>query len=470
MVGDVEEGGLDEDFHPEEVFAEVAGRLKRNQLLLWLAGHQRETTAKSGDEEQGDTSLTTLLADIFIDDWKTCTSDQQQEMPELLTLWTQNWVRGPLDDVSWGGTTTHILATLVKAREIDLAVDFLQFMTRKQGWAIYVQGRLRILTGDYAQASLDFRQAAEDMANGKLSDTAGLISPHEEDSFGRDKSAYFQHVAALFEKLQMYSYVADFAQLALDNTAPLSNFSSSIARLDRQKSQQESPALEQIDRAEKETQLLRLMASRDDILNRLFNALALTGRFEGAFAALQQIETAPMRRSGLKKLVEVCVKQDCVPMLLSLPFEGGMAEDADKTLLDHAKKELASGPSSSIATPYYQILYAFRTQQSDFRGAAEILYEHLERMRCAPHHRAAQDPEDETLLQVYVLLINTLACCGEEDGWVLAEPFPGLPGVGAKRKLVTLADVRRDYGAEMDRRSEVLSGRIPIVGGGEDVL
>ncbi|KAK1823981.1 hypothetical protein LTR12_001514 [Friedmanniomyces endolithicus] len=478
MVGDLEEGDLDDEFHAHVVYKAAATRLKRTQLLLWLAGHQREKTTKIDvarkaiEKEVDITGTVTLLEDIFIGDWEAGMPEQDASMPELLTLWSSTWICGPsLDDASWDGTTTHILSRLVKAKEVDLAVEFLPFVGRRSSWSLYVQARLRVMTGEYTQASLDFQEAADGMAAGRMKDTANLILPHEQDAFGGGKSAYFQHVAALFEKLKVYSYDADFAQLALENTEPLTNFSRSMARLDKQKSQQESPALDRIDAAQEETRLLRLKESRDEILNRLFTALLLTGRFDGACTALMQIEDSPMKRSGLKKLIDACVKQDCVPTLLTLPFDKAIVQDVDKALLDMAKKDLApTSAANNTATPYYQILYAFRTQRSDFRGAAEILHEHLEWLRHAPAHRGAtQDPEDETVLRCYVLLINTLACCGEDEAWFLAEPVAGVHREGAKRRLVTLADVRREYTGELDRRSEMLQGRFPIVGSGNEM-
>jgi nuclear pore complex protein Nup160 len=155
-----------------------------------------------------------------------------------------------------------------------------------------------------------------------------------------------------------------------------------------------------------------------------------------------------------------------VPALLALPFSTELAADADATLLALAKKSLAS--TSSATKPHHQILYAFRTQRGDFRGAAEILYEHLERLRHG-EARQYQDPEDETTLQAYLLLINTLACCGEGEGWLLAEPIEGVHQAGQKRKLVTLEEVRRDYSAELDRRSDILQGRFPLVGGADEM-
>ena len=168
-------------------------------------------------------------------------------------------------------------------------------------------------------------------------------------------------------------------------------------------------------------------------------------------------------------MIKACIEKDTVESLLELPFEeGGITREADATLLGLAKKSLASG---SGGTSYYQILYAFRTQRSDFRGAAEILYEHLERLRYTHSKHGILDPEEETLVQAYVLLINTLACCGEENAWFLADPIEGVHGTGRKRKLVTIADVRREYGAELDKRSDILQGRFALVGGEEmDVL
>ncbi|KAI7642749.1 hypothetical protein KC322_g20063, partial [Hortaea werneckii] len=227
------------------------------------------------------------------------------------------------------------------------------------------------------------------------------------------------------------------------------------------------PARDRISVAQEEQRLLKIKEARDDILNRLFNALVQTGRWSEAYEALKEIEDQPMKRADLRRLLESCVKSRAVPELLALPFEGELGIEADKALLGMAKKDLASG-TPKVAIPTYQVLYAFRTQRQDFRGAAEILYEHLERLRHTPYHHPAHDPEDEMLVNVYVLLINTLACCGEEDAWLLAEPIQGVHREGSKRKLVTLADLRREYTAELDKRSDMLHGRFALVGGEED--
>ena len=73
-----------------------------------------------------------------------------------------------------------------------------------------------------------------------------------------------------------------------------------------------------------------------------------------------------------------------------------------------------------------------------------------------------------------MVLINTLACCGKDEGWILAERVEeedqrGKVGAGSvtaghskKRRIVTLEDVRKEYQAELDRRSEMQQGRFAL--------
>lgn len=174
-----------------------------------------------------------------------------------------------------------------------------------------------------------------------------------------------------------------------------------------------------------------------------------------------------------------------LPTLLSLPFPPSLLPEVDSILLSLTRKHLASTHATVTnpsAPPYERILYAWRIQQQNHRGAAEVLYEQLERLKTS--NEAAFEPEDETLLDAYLVLINTLACCGKEESWLLAEDggvvshsasndmgratMPGAKDKG--RKIVTLEDVRREYQGELDRRSEILQGRFPLGGGDEMVL
>jgi nuclear pore complex protein Nup160 len=390
-------------------------------------------------------------------------------------MWSRLWVYGPYINLNqdWDGFTGHILAFLIKDRHLELATEFQKFLTPSEnasGWVKYLVGRLLLATGDYALASLQFRAAADDMAEATHlggTDSAYLLSAEERNYFGVGHASFYQHVTALYEKLMVFSYTADFAALALKH------LKADFDQARRSKGARpapgatDSPEVRMIDDVTHEIGYhLTALPMRDELAGRLFNALVQTGRFRGAFDALNEIDNLNVKKANLRELVEKCVKQDAIPDLLALPFEdANLVQEADAILYTLAKKSLASGSTGS--PPYYQILYSFRTQRSDFRGAAVILYEHLERLSYTQRKHGIQDMEDETLIEAYVLLINTLACCGQQDAWLLADPIVEVHGEGKKRRLVTIDEVRKEYGAELDRRSDILQGRFPLVAGDE---
>lgn len=55
-------------------------------------------------------------------------------------------------------------------------------------------------------------------------------------------------------------------------------------------------------------------------------------------------------------------------------------------------------------------------------------------------------------------MINLLACV-PGDGWVLSGGDDVDDGIGGKRKLVTIKDIRKEYQEELDRRSMIENGR-----------
>src|ERR1051326_5019844 len=86
--------------------------------------------------------------------------------------------------------------------------------------------------------------------------TEGLLTPEEKDYFAEGLPRYYQHVFGLFEKVKVYSYVADFARLALQSLAASTR------------------------KPEDETAL------QTEFLSRLFNASLQTSRFEEAYSSL----------------------------------------------------------------------------------------------------------------------------------------------------------------------------------------
>ncbi|KAH9823681.1 Nucleoporin [Teratosphaeria destructans] len=465
MSGAFEQDELEENFNAEDMYEHAMMHLRRTELLSWLAKSESESTqiiptSAHSDQEAELTTRVTLLEDIFIGDWKFVRTQQGHlAMAEAITASAKAWSQG-IDLRDWDGITGHMLSFLLKHKEVELAQDFLRFTTGETAWSSYLRGRLHISTGQYAQATIDLKAAAEVLSSEGPMDTANFLAADERNYFGSGHAEYFQHVAALFERCRAWSYVADCAGLALEHAQWVPNFAQRMAEIDSIKNANNSPAQRRMQAGGEEVHLLKLMHTRNEILGRLFTALRETGRWREAYEALAKIVGPPLQRSNLKKLIDGMIKQgDAVPELLALPFEGQLAIEADKVLAEAAKKNLAA--RSSGAPTAVQILYAFRAQRSDFRGAAEILYEHLQDLRTSQNHRrAVQDPEDETLPQLYVLLINTLACAGEDEAYLLAQGT----GLGAKRRLVTLDELRREYAVELDKRSDMLHGRYALVG------
>lgn len=152
--------------------------------------------------------------------------------------------------------------------------------------------------------------------------------------------------------------------------------------------------------------------------------------------------------------------------LLKFPFIG-LTEDVDDILskLCHKTLNLSSGP------PYHQILYSFRISRNNFRGAASILYERLQRLKSTSSK--VHDPSDETLTQCYLMIINALSSVGKDDAYILAEQRiedgapPSWPIGKArkmlKRQIVTLETLRKEYQAELDRIAAIESGQFAFV-------
>jgi DNA repair protein RAD51/nuclear pore complex protein Nup160 len=189
------------------------------------------------------------------------------------------------------------------------------------------------------------------------------------------------------------------------------------------------------------------------------------------------------------------ITQRLTPHLLSFPFLD-LTQEVDALLLAQCHKQLnlASGP------PYHQILYAFRITRNNFRGAASILYDRLQRLKSSSSQ--IHDPADETIANCYLMIINTLESVGKDDAYILAESridnvaptglggasssalgsgsgsaasnAPPQWGIGKakkllKRKVVTLDVLRKEYQAELDRVEAIETGQYPFVEAGDEM-
>lgn len=480
MAYELDENDLSSDFRPKDMYEAFILRISVTELRLWLVRNVRQEPMRASAKHTEMISMS-IYESLFAGDWTVIArrKSQSESLSSLLTSWALHWTFGIDLSKQWSEITTWAMADLLRHKEVDLAADFAKFLPENEtAWATYLKARLHLALGEYAQASLAFTDAAHDMSNVQNANSTlkgELLTPEDLLLIGKGPSPYFQHVLALFEKLKIYSYTADFASLALQYLPSRRDIVRHFEDLDMRKSKTDSPAIETVRNSGQEIKLMQQQQTRDDILGRLFTALVQTGRFEHAYATLTEMMDPMVKRSNLRLLVKACTKRNDptgASVLLSLGIEGDLLKYADSVLLELAREAMSKSPAitSSAAPAYHQILFSFRTSNGDFRGAAAILHEHLERLRNSKGAMAQiiQDPEDETLVKVYALLINTLACCGEQEAWLLADPIEGVHPEGRKRKLVRLEDVRREYMAELDRRNDLAMGRFAIVGGGGD--
>ncbi|KAF2855970.1 hypothetical protein T440DRAFT_94300 [Plenodomus tracheiphilus IPT5] len=450
------EGETPENFDASEVFTELTKQYKDCMTVAWLAqtvwAHQSHTGPASEVMNRGlSESLKvgkklpftqTVLEGIY--GQTACDTPLPQDLKAgLLTHWSRAWIASVFtgEGQSYDSVVEDTMGVLLAQTEYDLASDFSKFLT-ESSWATYLKGRLHVALGEDALASIYFQKPAYNLALGAMFsvediDTANLVPETERSLFSDGLARYYSHVVGLFEKVKSFAYVADFARLGLRSL---------VAHDDGE--------------------------LKTDLLQRLFTAAIQTCRYREAYSAITSLGDAALKRSNLQSLITSMVSQSQATELLKFPFIG-LADDVDVILssLCHQTLNLASGP------PYHQILYSFRISRQNFRGAASILHERLQRLKTTSSK--VHDPADESLAQCYLMIINTLASVNKEDAYILADQkidgiAPPQWGIGQgkkllKRQIVTLDSLRKEYQAEIDRVAAIESGQFPFVDPTDDI-
>ena len=294
---------------------------------------------------------------------------------------------------------------------------------------------------------------ASGKALGNLHDmSAKLLSLIEINSFFDGLPKYYQHILALFESENAYSYVATFANLGLQALP----------------TPQES-------------------STKTELLSRLFTAELQCCNYHAAFLALSQISDTALKQKDMKTLVKSIVSTcgrtpggaQAIHVLQTLPLGSQpiLAEVVEETLTALADKQvflpdLGDGKwQGSRPIDYLRILLAYRFEQSDLRGAVAVLLQRLNLVRKSS--RARNDPQALELRRCFLFLINTLASVPADDAYVITEVAvePGQAdstsgttgdsqrGTKKRRRIVvTLDDLRREYQMLLDKCSRIERG------------
>lgn len=276
--------------------------------------------------------------------------------------------------------------------------------------------------------------------------TGGLLDEIEKKLLNSGLANYYAHVVSLFDRHKAFSYVIDFARLSLQ-----------FARAPDAK------------------------IVRTEMASRLFTASTSISRFEMAHATLLSMQDRALQHSCLRRLVERMCETSQTSELVALPFSG-LQDEVDEILYQkcRAAVEVVRG------TPYHKILYAWRITHNDYRGAAAVLHDRLQKLRQAGEADrvssggiAGADVLDTPVTRQYLMLINALSCVDPKQAWITVEDVAEVDtsadgdsvGVTAKkngptnrtkRRVVTLAELRRQYQAELDRVAAIQNNQFGL--------
>ncbi|SLM35622.1 nuclear pore complex protein an-nup120 [Lasallia pustulata] len=432
-------------FNGPQIYSKLLKMLRKYQMMQWLSKSTRPDTKESKDQPTAgdmmqstkhpaadEVRVSTVLENLFATDTK---PQSYLTQPESVALSQSiqdvlSWITAdelvPLESI-----LVHIQCNLLANGNIDLASDFLRYQP-STAWATYVKGRLYLARGEFSLAAINFRKAAFNLArHGSVLNLCemshGLLTTLESAHFSSGLPPYYLHILSLFESFSAYTHVSTFASLALQLLPAAKPQSPSDRSL------------------------------HQDLLCRLFHASLRTTAYDSAYTALLRYTDSALQSAALAQLISTMIAQDAASQLLRLPFPG-LAAAVDAILEEKAHKTLDvhAGPA------FHKILYAWRLRRGDFRGAAAVLFERLQRLRRSGPREMRSGGEG--LLDEYLVLINVLACVGEGQAWVLAAE----EGAEKKRRVVTLEEVRGAYQEELERRSVLESGRFALVGGDGD--
>jgi nuclear pore complex protein Nup160 len=264
------------------------------------------------------------------------------------------------------------------------------------------------------------------------------------DCFHNGLAKYYQHILSIFEKVRSYSHVADFASLALQ-------------------------ALDSEMGAEHDAQYPTM---RDDLLSRLFTGALKTCQFDQAYSALARLQDIKLQKSELTELVSTVLAVSGpgiagLKQILRFPTSlvPSIASFIDEILVHLTRKQStyaswldADNNTVETSPDYNRILQAYRIARNDYRGAAEIAYRNVQRLRNARDapslalaHKGKDrdesrppveedDAESKEIRHELLSLINLLACVDKSEAYILVENGPSINPPAEERRQSTHTD------------------------------
>ncbi|KAI3331842.1 nucleoporin Nup120/160-domain-containing protein [Xylariaceae sp. AK1471] len=417
------------------VYRSLLQALGRLQLVRWLANVRLPTPLSKTDRSNSVSGSSPVLVKRPSEEYKLNTALEESighllgisdigsahslALPSVITKIVTN-LCAPDSDVEL--QPHYIQCALLVRDRADLALELAPF-SDQDPFSVYIQGRVSLALHDYARATMYFKKAAYGMSIPQADPgrhSSGLLDDSEWNLLFHGLPRYYAHIVALYEKHKAYSFVVDFARLALQF----------------------------INKRTKDADLVRT-----EIQGRLFSAATAISRFELAHSTLVAMKNRALQHSSLRTLIQKMCDNLHNAELVELSFPG-LQNAVDSILAQKCQDTV----DVITGIPYHQILYSWRIKRNDYRGAAAILLDRIQKLKQLGEgdQFTSEDVLDTVITRQYLMLINVLSCVEQKQAWITAEESPrptagkGAP-VSGKRKVVTLADIRKEYQDELDR-------------------
>ncbi|KJZ72603.1 hypothetical protein HIM_07962 [Hirsutella minnesotensis 3608] len=407
------------------VFRDLIDALRRLELIQWLAktelsvpfSRSEKGTPSVGSKKGAEETQVVTALEANVGHLLGVTNTRTEPLSETLSHLVTN-LCAPDSDVEV--SPTLIQCSLVRRERADLALDLAPFCDQNP-FSVYIQGRVLLVLKNFEAAATNFRKAAIGMGTGNVKSdrhSCGLLDDTEWNLLNSGQGRYYSHIVALFEEQRAYSYVLTFARLAMQFLGFVKSGAAGI---------------------------------KTDMLSRLFHAALVTSQFELAHTTLLSFKDDALRQSSLRMLVDKMCESYHSTELVSFSFPG-MQQEVDAILAQRCK----SAMDVMNGFPYHQVLYSWRIKRNNYRGAASVLMDRIQKLRYAGEgdNMTGEDVLDTPVTRQYLMLINALSCVDPKQAWVFDEGIPGVGGKGSvmsKRKVVSLADIRKQYQDELDR-------------------
>ncbi|KAI9674770.1 MAG: hypothetical protein M1817_001674 [Caeruleum heppii] len=435
------------------IYTNLLALLKEYSVVDWLARTSREEAprrkkgASTPDAQQTDdpdvesqsVGRSTILQYPFTRIWEPLWNRPHKTMAKLLT----ESAKGVLTDIGlsdpdiFNHRVLWLQRHLLAWGNLDLAQDFMRFQPNT-AWSQYGKARYHLATQDHTMAALHFRKAAFKLSSKEGSsvqptpDVDDLLSEDEVvEFFNAGLPKYYEHVISLFQREKAYSVAADFAETCLQFV--------------------------HVSKSHPHAQDQRMK-----VLRCLFRCTIEITDYDRAYGALVRYTEKSHQSTDLHAFLKaLCAHPSATTYLTSLPFLGLHAA-VDAILLSFCQETPTTLTPST--PPYHKILYAWRIKRGDYRGAAVVLYDRLQRLEGSGPSGESED-EREAISRAYLGLINTLSVVGESGAWILTHDKEKAAADGAKRKVLTLTDIRKAYQGELDRTALIDNEQFAFEGG-----